>query len=78
MNIFITRILLTITFIIGCILFSCSEDQTLIYVLGCFTTFTVLCGICYLRMRNNTIEVNNNILGITWLEKKTGLKFSEE
>lgn len=79
MNTFITRLLLVITFIIGCILISCIEDQTpVLNMLGCFVTFICLCYICYFRMSKNTVEVNNNILGITWLENKTGLNFSEE
>lgn len=76
---FLIRSLMLLTVIVGTIFISIVEDQTTVTsMLSLFMFFIILCWLCYYNIHNLTKEEINNLLGITWLENKTGLNFLEE
>ena len=73
------RILAIIAAILSCVLLSIDLEHTKFgTVLIIITCLIWLCITIYDGLKDKTQKEINNILGITWLEKKTGLNFTEE
>lgn len=73
------RVLAIIAAILSCVLLSIDLDNSKIGVVLVIITCLLWIGITiYEGLKDKTQKEINDILGITWLEKKTGLNFTEE
>ena len=78
-KIYAIRALVIMTTILGS-LFLCSnlEESKITSIISLFMILCV-CGIIIYKVLHNRSEKEiNNILGLTWLENKTGINFTEE
>ena len=73
------RVIALISVILGCMFFSCNFEESnfgsVMILLGLFASFSF---ITYASLRNKTQEEVKRIFGLTWLENKTGINFTEE
>ena len=75
----IVRVSFIISMILGTILLMSDLDNSKFETIAILVGFISLFGsIIYVSLKNSTEEEINNILGLTWLEKKTGINFTEE
>ena len=73
------RVLAIIAAILSCVLFSIDLDNSKIGVVLAIIACLIWIGLTvYEGLKDKTQKEINDILGITWLEKKTGLNFTEE
>lgn len=73
------RVLAIIAAILSCVLLSIDLDNSKIGTVLTIITCLIWIGLTiYEGLKDKTQKEINNILGITWLEKKTGLNFTEE
>ena len=73
------RVLAIIAAIFSCVLISIDLDNSKIGVVLAIIACLIWVGLTiYEGLKDKTQKQINDILGITWLEKKTGLNFTEE
>jgi len=73
------RALAIMTAILGCILLSIDLENSSVFVIfAIIICLGWLSNKIYSDLKDKEKKEINDILGITWLEKKTGLNFNEE
>ena len=73
------RVLFITTCILVCLMLSCNlESSEFTSVMKLFGYTSLCVGILWFILRNKTENEVKNLLGISWIEKKTGLNFTEE
>ncbi len=73
------RVLAIIATILSCVLLSIDLDHTKFGTVLIIITCLIWIGLTiYDDLKDKTQKEINNILGLTWLEKKTGLNFTKE
>jgi uncharacterized membrane protein YqhA len=73
------RVLAIIAAILSCVLLSIDLDNSKIGTVLTIIACLIWVGLTiYEGLKDKTQKEINDILGITWLEKKTGLNFTEE
>lgn len=73
------RVLFIATCILVCLMLSCNLEMSEFTSVMKLFGYTALCvGILWFILRNKTENEVKNLLGISWLENKTGINFTEE
>ena len=79
MKTFALRVLIVLTSIFGtmflCINYEMSNMSSVLVLVG---ILCVCCAIIYSCLKNRSAEEIHEILGLKWLENKTGINFTEE
>ena len=78
-KIFGIRVLFIATCILVCLTLSCNfEKSEFISVMKLFGCTTLFIGNLWFILRNKTENEIKNLLGISWIENKTGINFTKE
>ena len=78
-KIFGIRVLFIVTVILVFLTLSCNLEMSEFTSVMKLFGFTTLCtGILWFILRNKAENEIKNLLGISWLENKTGINFTEE
>lgn len=74
----IIRFLFIITITLSCMFLSVVEFPKTTTMIEFFSLIMIFVGILYLTLKNRSENEICEILGLSWIEKKTGINFFEE